>query len=159
MIHQPNKISTCSRPKSQQWVCNIFKISLAAENYKPHTQLHPKKKMISAKKIFINTKSQKGYLMPWAKWKTHGVSSYIILAVAKGQSQMQNCNFKTTREVSSHILPKSQRPTANAKPQLLPKTQTLAPTPTSPLMTWNDDAMWTLVYVVYMHVCVKTSMS
>ena len=101
-MHQPDKISTCTRPKSQQWVCNIFKILLTAENYKPHTQSHPKK-MISAKKIF--TKSQKGYLMPWAKWKTHKVSSYIILAVAKGQSQMQNRNFKTAREVSSHIFP------------------------------------------------------
>ena len=149
-MHQ-TKVTTMSLQHIQNLV-NRWKLQTS------YTIASKKKKMISAKKIFINTKLQKGYSMPWAKWKTHKVSSYIILAVAKDQSQMQNCNFKTAREVSSHILPKSQRPIANAKPQLLPKTQTLAPMPTSPLMTWNDDAMWTLVYVVCMHVCVKTSM-
>ena len=74
--------------------------------------------------------------------------------IANAKSQLQN----GTRSFLTYF-PKSQSPIANAKLQLLPKTQTLAPMPTSPLMTWYDDAMWTLVYVVCMHVCVKTSMS
>ena len=74
--------------------------------------------------------------------------------IANAKSQLQNRTRSFLTYFAQVAKANRKRKTATSA-----KNSDISPYANSPLMTWNDDAMWTLVYVVCMHVCVKTSMS
>ena len=89
--------------------------------------------------------------MPWAKWKTW--SFLVYFASRKGP--IANAKLQLPNATRSFLTYFAQVAKANLKCKTATSAKnSLAPMPTSPLMTWNDDDMWMLVYVVCMHVCV-----
>ena len=174
-------IHTIHQPVTHQ--CNNTHDTSAQQNFNMHQTKVTTMSLQHIQKLVNRWKLQTSYTITSKKKNDlrkenihkHKVAERLFDAMSE---------MKNTLSFLVYNLGSRKGPIANAKPQLQNGTQSFLTyfaevakanrkrkTATSAknsdnstyanfhLMTWNDDAMWTLVYVVCMHVCVKPSMS